>query len=233
MKQRSAVLTYVSRETLSRYGTILASPGDMAGSAFTPFWGCGAGRDRRISPSRQRVGGDCCGTGSENRRERPPAGPGCPHRQLWLTPPRHDRSARRTRRPEAPAHPPERAPLHGSVRRGSRHSQICHPGLVPGSRTAPRHDPRAILPRSAYYGGAGPRNKSGVTIGFRGAVCGRCRNADGPGSSDPPETRCTQGLTAQPMKVKPDMQWTCSGHPRPSAAASAPGSHPDTAAESC
>ena len=84
VKQRSALLTYVSRETLVRYETIFRVPRGRGGSPVGAVRGVRGGR---ISPSRQRVGGDCCGTGSESRRGRPAGGAGPPDRQLWLTPP--------------------------------------------------------------------------------------------------------------------------------------------------
>ena len=98
VKQRSALLTYVSRETLVRYGTIFRVPRGRGGFPVQAVRGV---RGRRISSPRQRVGGDCCGTGSENRREHPAAAAGPPDCQLWLTPPapspRVTQAARRSR----------------------------------------------------------------------------------------------------------------------------------------
>ena len=83
VKQRSAVLTYVSRETLVRYGTIFRVPRGRGGF---PVCAVQAGRDRRISPPRQGVVGNCCGTGSKNRRGHPEGEAGSSDCQLWLTP---------------------------------------------------------------------------------------------------------------------------------------------------
>ena len=97
---------------------------------------------------------------------------------------------------------------HGFRAHGRAHlrAPCCHPGLVPGSRTPrkPAHSSRICV-----YGGAGPRNKSGVTIGT-GAPCAgvpQCVSRVERSVGNPLVTR----PHSQPMKVKPDSSGTSPG----------------------
>ena len=79
-------------------------------------------------------------------------------------------------------------------------------GFVPGSRTPrkPAHSSRICV-----YGGAGPRNKSGVTIGT-GAPCAgvpQCVSRVERSAGNPLVPR----PHSQPMKVKPDSSGTSPG----------------------
>ena len=90
---------------------------------------------------------------------------------------------------------------HGFRAHGRAHlrAPCCHPGLVPGSRT-PRKPGQSS--RICVYGGAGPRNKSGVTIGT-GAPCAgvpQCVSRVERSAGNPLVPR----PHSQPMKVKPD-----------------------------
>ena len=97
---------------------------------------------------------------------------------------------------------------HGFRAHGRAHlrAPCCHPGLVPGSRTPrkPAHSSRICV-----YGGAGPRNKSGVTIGT-GAPCAgvpQCVSRVERSAGNPLVPR----PHSQPMKVKPDTSGTSPG----------------------
>ena len=97
---------------------------------------------------------------------------------------------------------------HGFRAHGRAHlrAPCCHPGLVPGSRT-PRKPGQSS--RIGVYSGAGPRNKSGVTIGT-GAPCAgvpQCVSRVERSAGNPLVPR----PHSQPMKVKPDSSGTSPG----------------------
>ena len=69
----------------SDMGLFFASPGDATAPPPAPSGRRAARMRPRISPPRQRVGGDCSRTGSGNRRSRPDDAVGLPHCQPQLT----------------------------------------------------------------------------------------------------------------------------------------------------
>ena len=69
----------------SDMGLFFASPGDATAPPFAPSGRRAARMRPRISPLRQRVGGDCCRTGSGNGRGLSDDAAGSPHCQPQLT----------------------------------------------------------------------------------------------------------------------------------------------------
>ena len=149
VKQRTALLTYVSRETLSRYGTISCPPGTRIASASAPLRGGRPGSFTARSDSWPRLLTPCV---SEPRRRRP------------------DRSLFRTRRGHRPPRDLDRgrgAPLPPVVVARSRPPSSFRPSAASGE----------IFPPECVGSGVGrflrfsslrpaPVEMTGVAVGF-------------------------------------------------------------------
>ena len=173
----------------SDMGLFFASPGDAAGGPSAPF-GRRAARTRpRISPPRQRVGGDCCGTGSGNRRGLSDDAAGSPHCQPQLT----QAGARCRTEPRRPQRNRPGAGIAGAPlvvmsglvpllsgltsgralcrQAGPSPPPAVTPDLIRGPE--PQAPPSPGFPRIGVRGEPGPRIKSGVTAGDTGGRCER------------------------------------------------------------